>query len=473
MFLVLSHIWTAYWIPQRGMDIATCYKAAFVITIALYLPSVWSLQGYMRSRAAYKLKWVTFFWNLSLAVISAIGLAALLMEDWRIMLSLFVPEGSFLPYTRSVMAIFSLSKPLEFGDTLILALKKKPVVFLHLYHHLTVALYCWHAQYANIPFAHPFAVMNLGIHSVMYFYYAAGALVPRHPILRTLRPFITQSQTLQMLIGFYVAIKVILNPENGGLNDQQLSNAWYSLVMYCTYVYLFANFYLENYVKIVRPVMTLFIGTVHVVAVVGAAVWWGHARRIRIGVELLIGYLLTAAFLRLSDRAEIYFRHGEPQRRASATVSSSMQVDNPSTPRSAADSEIEDICYAGSMIFNMWATWAREIRFWKLKRDSGRWLNRQPSQQDSASEFPDSSVSLMRSLVDKTSSEERESSSELLPFRPLDSWLLPFCILVPPLYGLYSHSSFFLGLSVHGCLRWVLELYTTDALVPNMKMFMF
>ena len=35
-----------------------------------------------------------------------------------------------------------------FVDTVFLVLQKKPVIFLHWFHHVTVLLYCWHA-FAN------------------------------------------------------------------------------------------------------------------------------------------------------------------------------------------------------------------------------------------------------------------------------------------------------------------------------------
>jgi elongation of very long chain fatty acids protein 6 len=30
-------------------------------------------------------------------------------------------------------------------DTLFIVLRKKPLIFLHWYHHITVLLFCWHA----------------------------------------------------------------------------------------------------------------------------------------------------------------------------------------------------------------------------------------------------------------------------------------------------------------------------------------
>ena len=42
------------------------------------------------------------------------------------------------PNTRAVVTLFTLTKALEFGDTVLLALRKRPITFLHAYHHLTV-----------------------------------------------------------------------------------------------------------------------------------------------------------------------------------------------------------------------------------------------------------------------------------------------------------------------------------------------
>ena len=43
------------------------------------------------------------------------------------------------------VSFFIFSKIPELVDTVFLVLQKKPVIFLHWFHHVTVLLYCWHA----------------------------------------------------------------------------------------------------------------------------------------------------------------------------------------------------------------------------------------------------------------------------------------------------------------------------------------
>lgn len=48
-----------------------------------------------------------------------------------------------------------------------LILKKRPVIFLHSYHHITVLLYCWHAYASRNSAGLWFATMNYCVHSLM------------------------------------------------------------------------------------------------------------------------------------------------------------------------------------------------------------------------------------------------------------------------------------------------------------------
>jgi len=60
----------------------------------------------------------------------------------------------------------------ELGDTVFIVLRKQPLIFLHYYHHVTVLCYIWLTADAINSTCVWFGVMNYGIHSLMYSYYA-------------------------------------------------------------------------------------------------------------------------------------------------------------------------------------------------------------------------------------------------------------------------------------------------------------
>ncbi len=73
------------------------------------------------------------------------------------------------------MMLFCLSKIPELLDTVFLVLRKKPVIFLHWYHHIVTLLYCWWGWSSQTGSGGVFAYMNLFVHSIMYSYYGVMA----------------------------------------------------------------------------------------------------------------------------------------------------------------------------------------------------------------------------------------------------------------------------------------------------------
>lgn len=60
--------------------------------------------------------------------------------------------------------MFVLSKLPELGDTVFIVLRKKPLIFLHWYHHITVLLYTWYSFTEYTSSARWFVVMNYCVH---------------------------------------------------------------------------------------------------------------------------------------------------------------------------------------------------------------------------------------------------------------------------------------------------------------------
>ena len=72
--------------------------------------------------------------------------------------------------------LFIFSKIPELWDTFYIVARKRPLLFLHWYHHVTVLLYCWHSYATEAPQALYFVAMNYSVHGIMYGYYCLMAL---------------------------------------------------------------------------------------------------------------------------------------------------------------------------------------------------------------------------------------------------------------------------------------------------------
>eukprot|EP00922_Rhytidocystis_sp_ex-Travisia-forbesii_P065922 GHVS01097896.1.p1 GENE.GHVS01097896.1~~GHVS01097896.1.p1 ORF type:complete len:611 (+),score=66.68 GHVS01097896.1:347-2179(+) len=287
-----THVGGGYWsTPGRGAKLAMDWKWPILSAVALYVPLIKLIQTLMKNRKPYHLRVFTMCWNLSLATVSLVGAATMLLDDWTIVKKAKYEESKFQPRTRMVVAMFCLTKVVEFGDTIILALKKRPVILLHAYHHFTVALYCWHAQYIRVNFAHSFVFINLVVHGAMYVYYGMTCLLPKNRLLGYIRPYITLSQIAQMISGVAVSAVAMYSADMTPTRATWW-NAQMSMLMYVSYCFLFSVFYVENFFKSLRPAMAPFLGMFHIFAVVGVVKMCMHQQALRLFLEAMGLYIL-------------------------------------------------------------------------------------------------------------------------------------------------------------------------------------
>eukprot|EP01067_Filipodium_phascolosomae_P005645 Filipodium_phascolosomae@DN3726_c0_g1_i1.p1 len=249
------------WTPGCGGRLARQYQWLIISLTALYGPIIYGLQRYMKNRPPMNLKWAAFSWNITLSILSGIGAVVLLIDNpWQHSL-MYLKELEFVPTRRLVTVIFALTKCVEYGDTLFLVLKKRPVIFLHFYHHVTVALFCMYAQMRDVGFCHNFALFNVIVHTIMYFYYALTCIYRRNKILGFFRPYITIIQLVQMFygMGFSMAAYFYV-PEH----EKYVTKL--SIGLYLSYALLFAHFYVKNYWSSWRPVVTVTFGFLYMLA---------------------------------------------------------------------------------------------------------------------------------------------------------------------------------------------------------------
>lgn len=162
------------------------------------------------------------------------------------------PEGVDLGLYAKLMV---LSKFPELLDTAFLVVRGRDVPFLHWYHHTSVLLYCWLTVQTGYPSA-TFGLVNAGVHSIMYYYYARAAQGVRLGFAK----FVTQIQITQMVFG--IAASALLMGLHYGLPEGRCTGgraiqengmlSWAFLAttgMYLSYLVLFVLFYIKRYHK--------------------------------------------------------------------------------------------------------------------------------------------------------------------------------------------------------------------------------
>jgi elongation of very long chain fatty acids protein 6 len=145
--------------------------------------------------------------------------------------------------------LFIFSKVPELIDTVFIVLRKKPLIFLHWYHHVTVLLFCWNAYATMAGSGLYFVAMNYTVHALMYGYYCLQALNACPKSFPTI--LITLMQIAQMFIGTGVCISCwyyLLSATEGSAScSNDLSNLIAGGVMYGSYLYLFVDFAVRRY----------------------------------------------------------------------------------------------------------------------------------------------------------------------------------------------------------------------------------
>eukprot|EP01038_Epipyxis_sp_PR26KG_P004153 gene4153-5917_t len=208
----------------------------------------------MKTMDPFDLKWPLALWNLFLCIFSAIGvwrtapflIASLLGKGFEHTICTH-PNNywGFGPAGFWVM-LLNFSKILELIDTVFIVLRKKSLLFLHWYHHITVLLFCWNAYSTTAGSGLYFVSMNYFVHSLMYGYYftqAVGIPSPIPPVL------ITVVQIVQMIVGTFVCCSGWYYRLSGVSCANDLSNLVSGAVMYASYLFLFMEFALKRYVK--------------------------------------------------------------------------------------------------------------------------------------------------------------------------------------------------------------------------------
>jgi len=236
----------------------TTWKPVFIL-LGFYVALVTLGQAIMSTRQKIFPRTLVFYWNVFLAVFSIAGF-------WYVLpVALFSPEAGMFTvglkasvcsnaswYSNGVSGffvfLFIISKTFELIDTVWLVLGKRPVIFLHWYHHITVLLFCWHAYSKAISTGEWFALVNYGVHSIMYSYYAATQHSKAGKLLvKPFAPYITIVQTSQMAFGLLIILSNMYFASFDETCYSSPTNNLLGLIMYASYFVLFAQIFVNRF----------------------------------------------------------------------------------------------------------------------------------------------------------------------------------------------------------------------------------
>ena len=246
-----------------------CLGPAFCLA---YLLFVYYGPKYMKNRKPYDLKKALQYWNLFMAIISTWGMLRVLPH-----LLLYVStvgfKASFCIPPRSGFGhgalgfwstVFIYSKFIELVDTIFLVLRKRPLTFLHWYHHLTVLGFSWHAFLVEQPVGIYFCAMNYIVHSIMYSYYYCASVGKDASWFAV---YVTTAQIAQMFIGAGITLAALFfvsQPSSGIPSSNpwlqqnkciaSKTNLYAALGVYISYLYLFCLFFWNRYFTVKKLV---------------------------------------------------------------------------------------------------------------------------------------------------------------------------------------------------------------------------
>lgn len=222
-----------------------------------YLAILWVGQKLMEDRKAMQFKTLFMFHNLLLSAGSGLLLALMLEEIVPIVYNhgffyAICHHNAWTPKLEFYYMINYLFKYWEFGDTFFLVVKKKPLAFLHVFHHSATMLLCYTQLGGRTSVSWVPIVANLTVHVLMYYYY----LMATAGFKIWWKKYLTGLQISQFVVDLFVvyfaAYSYFVTEYFHGLPSMgSCAGSEGAAVMGCglltSYLFLFIAFYRKTY----------------------------------------------------------------------------------------------------------------------------------------------------------------------------------------------------------------------------------
>ncbi|EPX75245.1 GNS1/SUR4 family protein [Schizosaccharomyces octosporus yFS286] len=233
--------------------------SSVIASITLYYVIILGGQAFMKNQKPVKQRRLFQLHNFLLTVVSG-GLLALMFEQ---VFPMYVRHGLYFcvcdsrHFTQKLITLYYLNymtKYLELLDTVFLFLKKKPLAFLHCYHHGVTALLCFTQLLGRTSVQWVVISLNLYVHVIMYSYYFLAACGRRV----WWKQWVTRVQIIQFVIdlvlcyfGTYTHVAYHFFPwlPHAGDCSGSLFAAIFGCGVLSSYLVLFIGFYANTYIK--------------------------------------------------------------------------------------------------------------------------------------------------------------------------------------------------------------------------------
>ncbi|KAL4081326.1 GNS1/SUR4 family-domain-containing protein [Scleroderma yunnanense] len=245
----------------QGETPLSTWPAVMSMTVT-YLLVVLGTREIMKDRAPFELTTLFRAHNLFLSVFSLI-LVVLLGEEvfstWMKLGSYRVlcAEEAFTPRIEFYLVMAYLSRYYEFVDTIFLVLRKKPLTFLHVYHHSATVVMAFTQLNGRATACWVPALLNLGVHAIIVLRFLT-VFTPIIHMRYQWKQHLTTLQIVQFILILAAAAFAAWNivaynwlpmvPHYGNCAGD-LPIGLTGIAVIASYLLLFVNFFNQTYIK--------------------------------------------------------------------------------------------------------------------------------------------------------------------------------------------------------------------------------
>jgi len=235
---------------EQGYPFVT--NKSILISVTLYLITVFGIREVMKKREKFELTTIVVLHNFILSAASLYMLLGVGYHLAKIISKSNDIANTLICDTEGVMAkgdhiwwfyIFYASKFYELFDTVIIVLRKKPLIFLHVYHHIITMVLVYVMCSNEVAIRWLPLVANACVHVPMYYYYAISTL----GMTVWWKKYITKMQISQFVIDLAGNSTWLIYYFRGDTCSCTINDWFFGQGILLSFLLLFINFFRKTY----------------------------------------------------------------------------------------------------------------------------------------------------------------------------------------------------------------------------------